>query len=59
MKKLSPFIMRELEEIERIVEEEKKSDKRSDKKDRTVSQFEHSKAMMEMNKLRDTKKGKE
>ncbi len=56
LQKLSPYVLRELEEIEKIINEEKASERRTTKNDKTMSQFEQSKAMMEINKIKDTKK---
>jgi len=44
-----------LEEIDRIIKEEQVIDKRHTRNDKTMSQFEQSKAQME-NKLKDPKK---
>jgi hypothetical protein len=57
MSKLTPYIQAELQKIEKIIQEEQQSSN-GEKKDRTVSSFEVSKAMLEM-KIKDSKKGKE
>ena len=57
MTKLTDYIQKELQKIEKIIQEEQLSTN-ADKKDRTVSSFEMSKAIMEM-KLKEQKKGKE
>ena len=57
MNKLTPYIRRELESIEKIIQEEQLSSL-GDGKDRTVTSFEMSKAMLEL-KLKDQKKARE
>lgn len=57
MNKLSPYIKKELQLIQKIIQEEQLSST-GDKKDRTVTSFQMSKAMLEM-KIKDQKKGKE
>ena len=57
MSKLTPYIQAELEKIEKIIQQEEQASN-GEKKDRTMSNFEVSKAMLEM-KIKDTKKGKE
>lgn len=57
MTKLTGYVERELESIEKIIQEEQLS-RASDKRDKTVTSFEMSKAMLEM-KIKDQKKGKE
>lgn len=57
MKKLTPFIQKELDKIEKIIQEEQMSHK-ADGNSRTTSVFEQSKAILEL-KLKDQKKGKE
>lgn len=56
MSKLTPYIQAELEKIEKIIQEEQQSSN-GEKKDRTMSNFEVSKAMLEM-KAKESKKGK-
>ena len=56
MNKLTPHIQKELASIEKIIQEEQLSSV-GDRKDRTVTSFEMSKAMLEA-KIKDQKKGK-
>lgn len=49
-------MLKELEEIEKIINEEKASERRATKNDKTMSQFEQSKAIMDIIKTKDTKK---
>jgi hypothetical protein len=56
LQKLSPYVLKELEEIEKIINQEKAGERRITKNDKTISQFEQSKALMEINKSKDTKK---
>ena len=53
LKKLSPFVLRELESIEEIAKEEEKQNKK-DKKSRTTSSFAQSKAFMEVAKQKES-----
>lgn len=57
MNRLTNYIQKELNSIEKIIQEEQVSQV-GDKKDRTVASFEQSKAMLEA-KIKDQKKGKE
>ncbi len=53
--KLTAYIQAELQKIEKIIQEEQQSSN-GERKDKTISSFEVSKAMLEM-KIKDSKKG--
>lgn len=58
MSKMTPYIQKELESIEKIIQQEELNSNGAEKKDKTQTSFEMSKAMLEM-KIKDQKKGKE
>lgn len=58
MRKLTPYIQKELESIEKIIQQEELNSNGAEKKDKTQTSFEMSKAMLQM-KIKDQKKGKE